>query len=268
MSAVLASLFLLSVTQPARAADAWESNVDGNKAYTEVKDILAYKAGQAAEVEAIFYRLRDSLYVMSPTSQTQYQNSFLTPKTVTYTVTTKAAYNGTAVSALQSALASAKYLKQGDRKVTFKFPQVGEVSFRLYDEIFPTYEKLVRGGYAFEARAVLLDKDQGVIATSDNSLLLSTPTLGDGLDFSGTPLLRSYERVEAPDFTAVFYDLGEKRDGPAAKLLRDYLAKPTYALSSANTATFYSLPVEDLKRIVSCRVLRDSDQLLLYKEQK
>jgi hypothetical protein len=268
MPALLASLFLVSLSQPARAADAWEANVDGNKAYTEVKDILAYKAGQAAEVEAIFYGLRDSLYVMSPTSQTQYQNSFLTPKTVTYTVTTKAAYSGNAVVALQLALTSAKYLKQGDRKVTFKFPSVGEISFRVYDEIFPTYEKLVRGGYAFEARAVLLDKDQGVLATSDNSLLLSTPTLGDGLDFSGTPLLRSYERAEPPDLTELFYQLGDKREGKAAQLLRDYLAKPSYALSSKSTATFYSLPVEDLKRIVSCRVLRDSDQLLLYKEQK
>ncbi len=265
------SLFValsLVLSTPAAAGDAWESNVDGNKAYTEVKDILAYKAGQAAEVEGIFYGLRDSLYVMSPTSQANYSNSFLTPKTVTYTVTTTATFNATAVTALQRALTAAKFLKNGDRSVTFKFAGAPEVTIKLYEEIFPTYEKLVRGGYAFEARAVLLDKDQGVIATSDNSLLLSTPSVGDGLDFSGKPLLRTYERTEAPDLSDLYIDLGNNREGPAAKKLKEYLARPSYVLSAANTATFYSLPVEDLKRIVNCRVLRDSDQLLLYKEQK
>ena len=258
----------LTLASPAHAADAWESNVDGNKAYTEVKDILAYKAGQAAEVESIFYGLRDSLYVMSPTSKAEYTNSFLTPKTVNYTVATTAGFNAPAVVALRTAVASAKYLKYGEHAIRFKFLDGAELTIRIYDEIFPTYEKLVRGGYSFEARAVLLDKDQGFVATSDNSLLLSTPSLGDGLDFSGKPLLRTYERSTAPDLSDLFMDLGDKRNNEAATKLREYLAMPSYVLSSSNTATFYSLPVEDLKRIVSCRVLRDSDQLLLYKGQK
>lgn len=258
----------LVLSTPTFAADPWESNVDGNKAYTEVKDILAYKAGQAAEIESIFYGLRDALYVMSPTSNARYENSFLTPKTVTYTVSTTASFNTTTVSGLLRAIGAAKYLKNGDRTLTFKFPGMVEMKIKIYDEIYPTYERLVRGGYGFEARAVLLDRDQGVVATSDNSLLLSTPSLWDGLDFSEKPLLRTYQRSEAPELTELLFDLGEKRSSSAVTKLQAYLAKPVYELSSANTATFYSLPVEDLKRIVSCRVLRDSDQLLLYKEQK
>jgi hypothetical protein len=264
--------FVFATASPAHAAgDGWESPVDGMKSYTDVKAVLAYKASQAAEIESIFYGLRDSLYIMRPTSSVRYVNSYLTPSSVTYTVDTQAEFNDATVAGLSAALRDAKYLLKGDTSITFKFGPDTTRTIKVYNEVLPIYEDLVRGGYAFEARAVLLDGNQGIVATSDNSLLLSTPSNDRGLDFSGAPLLRTYELQKAPDLSEILLEAGEGgklRETPAFRKLQQQLSLPMYTLSSARTAAFYSLPVEDLKRIVSCRVLRDSDLLLLYKERK
>ena len=247
-------------------ADRWESPVNGESAYQAVKNLLAYKRAQAAPVEALFYGLRDTLYVVTPNSNAQYLNNYLTPNSVTYTVSVDATYDNRAVSSLYSALKQAQplYFKYGENLVSMKFPQ-GTVNLRIYDEIMPTYERLVRGGYAFEARAVLLDNEQTVIASSDTSLLLSTPQSGAGLDFSGKPLLRSYQQAEAPDIGTLFSAQSEGERKAEEEKLRTFLSEPAYRLTSSNRATFYSLPLEELKNVVSCRVLRDSDELLVYK---
>lgn len=257
----------LALAPTAAHADKWESNVDGERAYLQVKSILDYKRNQAEQVEALFYGLRDKLYVVSPTSDTEYTNNYLTPNSVTYTVTVKASYDSAAVSRLYSALKSAqpRYFRFGENQVTIKFPQ-GTVNLKIFDEIMPTYQRLVRGGYAFEARAVLLDNEQTVIASSDTSLLLSTPSFGSGLDFSARPLLQTYQQTEAPDVGLLFSAQSEGPRKAEEDKLRKYLEEPAYRLTNSNKTTFYSLPIEDLKNVVSCRVLRDSDELLVYKK--
>ena len=129
-------------------ADEWESKVNGQRAYDQVQALLEYKKAQAAEVEKIFYGLRDQLYVVQPSSQTTYENNFLTPSTVKYTVNVSAKYNASAVNSLYSAIQSAKYFKEGENTIKFKFPK-GTLTIKVYDEIFPTYQDLVQGGYAF-----------------------------------------------------------------------------------------------------------------------
>ena len=244
-------------------ADEWESKVNGQKAYDQVQALLHYKKEQAAEVEKIFYGLRDKLYVVQPSSQTTYENNFLTPSTVKYTVNVSAKYNPVAVNLLYDSIQSAKFFKKGENTVQFQFPK-GNLTINLYDEIFPTYQDLVQGGYAFEARAVLLDTDQTVIATSDNSLLLSVPFTGEGLNFKESPQLRSYVKAEPPDITTI---VGNQDDSAkeALKELQSFFSEPAYRLINSNTADFYSLPVDDLKKVSSCRVLRESDELLVYK---
>ena len=251
----------------AALADKWESPVNGEQAYIEVKNILSYKQAQAEQVESLFYGLRDKLYVVSPKSNAGYSNNYLTPNSVTYTVQVQASYDTTAVSSLYSALkrAQPRYFARGGNLVIIKFPQ-GTVKLRIYDEIMPTYMRLVRGGYAFEARAVLLDNEQTVIASSDTSLLLSTPQSGNVLDFSKRPLLRSYQQAEAPDLGNLFSAQSDGARNAEEERLRKFLEQPAYRLTNATEATFYSLPLEELKKVVSCRVLRDSDELLVYKK--
>jgi|GEM_PF-3734124 len=257
-------MFALLLSLSLATADEWESQVNGEKAYNEVQALLAYKKSQAAEVEEIFYGLRDSLYIVEPSSKTTYSNNFLTPSTVAYTVKVSAKFNSSSVNALSSAIKNAGYLRKGENKVTFKFPN-GDVSLHLYDEIYPIYINLIKGGYAFEARAVLLDNEQTVLATSDNSLLLSVPSVLDGLNFTGKPLLQSYVKAEAPDLTAILgnHD-AESKDNAYAELY-SFFSEPAYRLVDSQTAQFYSLPVEKLKDVSSCRVLRESDELLVYK---
>lgn len=245
-------------------ADEWESVVDGQKAYSEVQALLKYKKAQAAEVEEIFYGLRDQLYVVQPSSNTNYENNFLTPSTALYTVDVSAKYNTNAVNALYKNIQKASHLKHGENKITFKF-STGDLTIHIYDEIYPIYENLVRGGYAFEARAVLLDKEQTVIASSDNSLLLRVPSNGNGLDFKGKPYLQSYVKAEPPDLSAL---LNENKDKGMEAMYGDvvsFFAEPSYRLVDSNTANFHSLPVDNLKKVYSCRVLRESDELLVYK---
>lgn len=234
------------------------------KAYDEVQALLQYKQAQAAEVEKIFYGLRDKLYIVQPSSQTTYENNFLTPSTVKYTVTVSAKWNKVAVKNLHTAIKAAKHLSDGDNTVTFKFPE-GTVKIKVYDEIFPTYQDLVQGGYAFEARAVLLDNDQTVLATSDNSLLLSVPFNGDGLNFSGKPQLRSYMKADPPDITSIIGNQDGESSNAALSELQSFFSEPAYRLIDSDTANFYSLPVEDLQKVMACRVLRESDELLVYK---
>jgi len=262
---VVVSLAVMLVPAPLSAGD-WETSVDGQRAYDQVQELIKYKRGQAGEVEAIFRGLRDKLYVIRPQSRTSYDNNFLTPSTVTYTVQVTASFDANEVAALQRALSSAKFLRKGDRQVQFSFPAGKTHTISLYDEIYPTYETLVRGGYAFEARAVLLDADQTVLAVADTSLLLSTPTHGEGgLDLSGSPRLQSYTRLEPPDLSQ--WLSGDRDDDKELhEFLERYFALDVYRLSDAGEAVFYSLPLTVLKRAVRCRVLRDSDELLLYEK--
>lgn len=253
----------------AAMADKWESSVNGAKAHDEVVAILDYKKAQARKVEEVFYGLRDRLYVVSPTSKTRYTNNFLTPTSVNYTVRVESSFDAAAVAALYAALRAAQgNFSEGENEVKIKFPQ-DTVVLKIYDEIYPTYQRLVRGGYAFEARAVLLDKEQTVIASSDNSLLLSVvETSNGGLDFSTSPLLRTYTKAEAPDLSGLLSDDGSAKPNPKLAELEQFFGEPAYRLSFSNDATFYSLPVTALKDVASCRVLRDSDQLLVYKRDK
>ena len=257
-------MLVLFLSLFAAQADEWESKVNGKKAYDKVQALLQYKKSQAAEVEEIFYGLRDKLYIVQPSSQTTYENNFLTPSTVQYTVTVSAKWNDVAVTSLYTAIKGAKYLSEGENLVNFKFPK-GTVTIKVYDEIFPTYQDLVQGGYAFEARAVLLDNDQTVIATSDNSLLLSVPFFGDGLNLNGKPQLRSYVKAEPPDITSIIGNQDGESSDKAFSELQSFFSEPAYRLIDSDTANFYSLPVEDLQKVTACRVLRESDELLVYK---
>lgn len=254
----------LLLTLSLATAGEWESTVNGEKAYNEVQALLAYKKAQAAEIEQIFYGLREQLYIIEPSSKTSYENNFLTPSTVAYTVNVSAKFNSTSVNKLHSSIKSAKYFKEGENAITFKFPN-GTVTIRLYDEIYPIYSNLLKGNYAFEARAVLLDNEQTVISTSDNSLLLSVPSNGDGLNFTRKPLLQSYVKATPPDLTDIIGNQdGESKDDAFADLA-SFFSEDTYRLVDSSTANFYSLPVESLKDVSSCRVLRESDELLVYK---
>lgn len=263
LSTLAITLFLVA---GAVQADEWETTVDGERAYNEVQALLAYKRGQAEEVESIFYGLRDRLYVIQPKRRTAYDNNLLTPTTVTYAVAVTAKYHGGELDKLKNALQDAQYLDQGEHEIEFRFPAGATRTIKLYDEVLPTYETLVKGGYAFEARAVLIDTDQTLLAVADNSLLVSTAmTKGGGLDLSSDPRLQTYTRLDPPDFSKFLQ--GAPEDSAE---LRAFVARwshgPVYQLSDAQLATFYSLPLELLKRVEKCRVLRDSDELLLYKQ--
>ena len=255
------ALFVFMV--PKVSADEWESDVNGIGAYNEIQALLKYKRGQSEEIEAIFYGLRDTLYVASPSNKTTYSNNFLTPNSVDYTVTVSAKFNRPPLETLRYSIKNARYLRRGQTSVRIKFPSE-TLTIRLYDEVLTIYERLVRGGYSFEARAVLLDNEQTVLATSDNSLLLSTRMSGLNLDFSGRPLLRTYQKAEPPDISELTSGDGAKGwDG-----LAEFFKEPSYRLSSSNKASFYSLPTESLKTVRSCRVLRESDELLVYKRDQ
>jgi hypothetical protein len=247
-------------------ADEWESEVNGIGAYNAVQTLLKYKKGQADEVEAIFYGLRDTLYVASPSRNTTYSNNSLTPNSVDYTVTVTAKYNRAPLETVKAALKTAKYFRKGQTSIRIKFPSE-TLTIKLFDEVLPIYKRLVRGGYSFEARAVLLDNEQTVLATSDNSLLLSTRMSGLGLDFSGKPQLRTYQKAEPPDISNLSSGTGKEKDEARESLMK-FLAEPSYRLSSSNQASFYSLPTENLKTVTSCRVLRESDELLVYKRDQ
>jgi hypothetical protein len=258
----------VTLLSPQARADEWESQVDGQTAYDEVQAILTYKKRQANEVEALFYGLRDTLYVASPTDRTTYTNNSLTPNSVDYTVKVKAKWDTGTVGRLNKAVKAAGYLQKGQTAIELRFP-TGTVVIRLHDEVVPIYERLVRGGYSFEARAVLLDNEQTVLATSDNSLLLSIPTIGEhGLDFSGAPLLRTYQKAEPPDITGLLSAQEEGEKNEQLDGLASFLSQPTFLLSSSDKANFFSLPVEDLKNVTACRILRESDELLIYKRDK
>lgn len=263
---VLFCMALLGLPQVGHA-DEWESRVNGQGAYDKVQAILKYKQAQAREVESIFYGLRDSIYVASPTSKTTYTNNSLTPNSVDYTVQVSSRYNQGAVGVFEGALRRAKHLRGGQTEIKVKFSS-GTVTINLFDEVLPIYERLTRGGYSFEARAVLMDNEQTVIATSDNSLLLSVRSFESrGLDFSKSPFLRTYQKAEPPDVSSIVSDQSEGYTD-AIKALVGFVTQPTYRLSASNKATFYSLRTEDLKDVTSCRVLRESDELLVYKRDK
>lgn len=245
-------------------ADDWESKVNGQQAFDQVQALLNYKKAQATEIESVFYGLREKLYVVKPSTETEYENNFYTPSTVKFTIKIDADYDTKTLESLYSSIKSARYLQQGENTIKIRFPK-GSLTIKLYDEILPTYQDLVQGGYAFEARAILLDDDQTIIATSDNSLLLSVPLSREELNFTNKPLLRSYEKIEPFDITSILEKQGVTVD-EKLKELQNFLQEPTYRLINSNQADFYSLSVDDLKNVKSCRILRESDELLLYKK--
>lgn len=237
LSFIVATAFAaaLALAPTAAHADKWESSVDGQRAYDQVKSILEYKRNRAQQVESLFYGLRDKLYVVSPTRDTQYTNSYLTPNSATHTVTVKTSNDSSAVARLYRALKSVqpRYFKYGENQVSSKFPQ-GTIKLRIFDEIMPTYERLVRGAYAFDARAVLLDNEQTVPASSDTGLLLSTPGFGSGLDFSGKPQLRTYQQAEALDVGSLFSAQSDGARKAKEDKRRSYLGEPAYRLTGSN----------------------------------
>lgn len=262
----LVALVALSVS-PAVRADEWETNVDGAGSVAEVEKLLEYKRGQAAEVYTLFYGLRDKLYVIRPQSKTSYANSLFTPQTVNYEVQLSAAYNPQAVQRLSDALSKAAFLGQGQNTYEIVFPGNVTRTIRLYDEVLPTFKVLVRDGYGLEARAVLLDKDRTVVAVSDNSLLVRVPTGDRRMDLSGKPLLQTYVPQQAPDIRKLLDDEGKQFESVRTQLSKHFSTQ-AYVLTDADKAVFYSLPLDTLRKSISMRVLRESDELILYKRDK
>lgn len=244
-------------------SDGWDSNVNGPQAYTEIQLLLDKKAAQAGKVREVFYGQRDGLYKVSPTTVTTFSNSYWTPKLVDYRVSVKASFDSVALAALEKAIKASPELREGDFAYTFKFAD-GDVKVLVYEEIRPILESMLQGGYAFEARAALLDADQTLLALSDNSLLLRTPSMsGGGLDFSKAPLLETYELAQPPD---LLESIDSTTKDKAHEEWAKFLSEPVYRRIPGNLAVFYGLPVDVLKSTVRCRVLRDSDELLLYKK--
>lgn len=257
----LAALALF--TAPAALADQWETDVSGAEEAKSAETLLDYKRGQAAEIYTIFYGLRDRLYTVKPISRTSQQNSLFTPQTVTYQVSLTAQFNAAALSKLGDALSHAAYLSRGQNTIDVALP-TGTVSIQLYDEIMPTFKVLTMQGYELEARAVLLDKDRTVLAVSDNSLLVRTKSTDKKLDFSGAPLLQTYMPQQAPDIRAIL-DSGDAKFKDVGTQLSNHFKTQSYVLQNADKAVFYALPIETLRKSVAMRVLRESDELILYK---
>lgn len=248
-------------------ADDWETSVNGAGSAAEVEKLLEYKKGQAAEVYTLFYGLRDKLYVIRPQARTSYGNSLFTPQTVNYEVQLSASFNAAALTTLRQRLETASYLAKGDQAYEILLPGSFPITIRLYEEVVPTFKVLVRDGYGLEARAVLLDKDRTVLAVSDNSLLVRTPMSDKKLDFSGKPLLQTYVPQEKPDIRKLL-DSEDAKFKDVGTTLSKHFASTSYVLTNADKALFYSLPVNTLARSVSMRVLRESDELILYKRDK
>jgi hypothetical protein len=251
---------------PMARADQWETDVSGSSEAKAAEAILEYKRGQAAEVYTLFYGLRDRLYTIRPIAKTSQQNSLYTPQTVSYEVSLTAQFNSTALTRLKESLGAAAFLEQGDNAIEIAFP-TGSVTIYLYDEILPTFKVLTMQGYALEARAVLLDKDRTVLAVSDNSLLVRTKSTEKKLDFSGSPLLQTYVPQQMPDIRALLDNADAKYKDVGTKL-SDHFKTQSYVLQNADKAIFYALPIETLRKTVSMRVLRESDELILYKRDK
>ena len=265
-SCMVVTAFGTLMTSPAYADD-WETDVDGAGSAAEVERLLQYKKGQAAEIYTLFYGLRDKLYVIRPQARTSYANSLFTPQTVNYEVQLTAAFNPTALATLRQRLGAAAYLSQGDVSYDVVLPGGPPVTIRLFNEVVPTFKVLIRDGYGLEARAVLLDKDRTVLAVSDNSLLVRTPSNDRRLDFSGKPLLQTYVPLERPDIRKLL-DTDDAKFKDVGTQLSKHFETTAYVLTSADKALFYSLPVETLRKSVSMRVLRESDELILYKRDK
>jgi hypothetical protein len=265
-TALLLTLVAATHAHEARA-DEWETPVDGAGSAADVEELLKYKKGQAAEIYTLFYGLRDKLYVIRPQTRTSYVNSLFTPQTVNYEVQLTASFNSQALTTLRQRLSSAAYLDRGENTFEIALPGGLPITIRLFDEVVPTFKVLIRDGYVLEARAVLLDKDRTVLAVSDNSLIVRTPLSDKRLDLSGRPLLQTYVPQEKPDIRKLL-DSDDAKFKEVGTQLSKHFASTSYVLTNADKALFYSLPVNTLARSVSMRVLRESDELILYKRDK
>ena len=87
------------------------------------------------------------------------------------------------------------------------------------------------------------------------------------MDLSGKPLLQTYIPQQAPDIRKLL-DNDEKQYESVRTQLSKHFSAQAYVLVDADKAVFYSLPLDTLRKSVSMRVLRESDELILYKRDK
>jgi len=267
----------VSVATGVQAAD-WERSHDGEQRYDAVMELIRKKEAQAKALEEIFRGRGQSLYVFTVSSRASMSHWYFTKDVVDYFVNVDVKYDRAALDAFYKDLSGRNEFDDGDVKVKIKFPS-GNVDLWIWYEHLQTYDRLIENGYRFNVAAAALDKDQTVLESSDNVLETGTPTsqssqqarfgAGHDLDFTEQPYLVSYEKASLPEVSSLLEGLDKDSvRGKQAASLSDFLARDIWIQIPRNKLTFRNFDVSKLKRMRSIRVLKDSDELILYKADR
>ena len=274
---VLASV-LLGATGPAAAREAlWELDTAGDAHADEVRELLAKKRAQEALMRDVVDALWGvhEVHVSSPQTATPY-DQFSVPDKVRFVVPVGVGYDANVLSKVSTMLRSREF-QEGDQVITFRLPQ-GQFAIRLYDEVVPIFDKLTdQRDLTYVCRVVLLDENQEVLVKSDSFLYARVVDL----DFTRSPWVGNYRRVNVPEALKAFGPpqpmggaVGAEIEAYYATLFEDLQqelngflgqADDFYILESSDHIQFDYLPLEDLERVHSVRVLRPDDALLLYR---
>jgi hypothetical protein len=92
---------------------------------------------------------------------------------------------------------------------------------------------------------------------------------GHDLDFTGSPYLLSFEQASLPEITSLLEGLDKASvKGKQAASLSTFLKRDIWVQVPRKELLFRNFDVGKLKRMRSIRVLKDSDELILYKADK
>jgi hypothetical protein len=233
-----------------------------------VLDLIRKKEVQAIALEEVFQGRGQSLYVFSVSSSAKISQSYFNKDVVDYVVNVNVKYDRAALDAFYKDLRARAEFKSGDVKVRLRFP-LGNVDLMIYHEHLKTYDVLIENGYRFNVVAAVIDKDQTVLKSSDNILETGTVIAGHDLDFSGSPFLVSFEKVSIPDIAALTEGLDDKSvKGMQARDLGAFLERDIWVQVPRQQLLFRNFEVDKLKRMRTVRVLKDTDELILYKADK
>jgi hypothetical protein len=276
---VTLTLLLPGLIRPreVHAAD-WEKAHDGESRYQSVMDLIRKKEAQSRALEEVFRGRGQSLYIFTVAGRAALGHWYFTKDVVDYYVDVDVKYDRSALDAFYKDLSARSEFKYGDVKVRIKFPS-GTLDLLIFYEHLKTYDRLIEDGYRFSVNAAVLDKDQTVLEASDNVLNTGTAMsqsssqarfgAGHDLDFTGSPYLLSFEQASLPEITSLLEGLDKTSvKGKQALSLSKFLKRDIWVQVPRKELLFRNFDVGKLKRMRMIRVLKDSDELILYKADK
>ena len=251
----------------------WELNTDGEDQARYVRDLLERKRAQEAAIRDVVSLLWNvyEVHVKDPFVSTPY-NQFNVPDKVQYSVPVRVSYNREVLADATRILRS-KVFSRGDTSVVITMPD-GGIAIQLYDEVLPVFENLSNNRQlTFICRVVLLDENQEVLGKSDSFLYAKVRDL----NFTQAPWVGNFRKVSVPTSMLEFQPPNPAdvdAEDAAAQEIQDLasdlnaffgLAEEFYILEESDRVLFDYLPIRNLERVHTIRVLRPDDALLLYK---